>query len=663
MGIFSALTNAVTGLRAQSYALENISGNIANSQTTAFKRIDTSFQDMIPDAPVFRQTAGSVSASSRATNTVQGDLQGASIGTFMAVNGDGFFVVQKPSSTSDNRPVFEGLNLYTRRGDFTPDKNGYLVNGAGYYLMGIPIDSQTSNPVGSVPQVLQFNNDFLPASPTTLMEYRANLASNPLVPAYDKDIPRSELLNPVTFSANPLIGAPAAARIAGTGAVLLPDAPAVATGTEDISALASAGGSLVINGQTITITAGDNAAAIEAAIDAATGTTGVSASLNAGQLVLTSNDADTNIVIGGGSTLAVLTELGLAVGTTNATNLLSQSAAAAAQTLTVTVGAGAPQTITFGNAVGQVSTLAELNTALAGLTGVVASADPLNGNMTLTASNSSDNLAVGGTVNAATFGLQTTTALPATQTIIASDVPAFLDQTISGMAVTAYDAAGAPVNIQMRWAKTDAAKYGGADTWQMFYQVNSSATGLEPAWKNAGVAYTFGPNGQLNPPVTSVTLANLVVDGVTLGDVKIDHGAGGITQFADPNGTVQVNLLQQNGFPAGDLQSVAVSDKGRITGAYSNGRTIELAAISLANFNGTNFLKRLDGGAFEITDASGPPIFGNSGKIVGGALEGSNTDIADEFTKLIVTQQAYSANTRIISTSNEMVQDLLNMLR
>src|SRR5437868_7607981 len=101
MGIFGALTTAVTGMRAQSFALENVSGNIANSQTTAFKRIDTSFEDLIPDDSPTRQVAGSVVANSRSTNTVQGDLQASSVGTFMAINGDGFFVVQKPSSFAD----------------------------------------------------------------------------------------------------------------------------------------------------------------------------------------------------------------------------------------------------------------------------------------------------------------------------------------------------------------------------------------------------------------------------------------------------------------------------------------------------------------------------------------------------------------------------------
>src|ERR1043166_4645149 len=106
MGIFGALTTAVTGLRAQSFALENISGNIANSQTTAFKRVDTSFEDLIPTNIPSQQLSGTVKSSSIATNTVQGDFQSSSIGTFMAINGAGFFVVQKPTSFVDGRPTF-----------------------------------------------------------------------------------------------------------------------------------------------------------------------------------------------------------------------------------------------------------------------------------------------------------------------------------------------------------------------------------------------------------------------------------------------------------------------------------------------------------------------------------------------------------------------------
>ena len=664
MGIFGALTTSVTGMRAQSYALENVSGNIANTQTTAFKRIDTSFVDLIPDNNASKQLAGNVTANSRATNTVQGDIQTASIGTFMAINGDGFFVVQKPASYQDNRPIFDGIDLYTRRGDFQPDKNGYLVNGAGYFLMGIPVDPTTGNLVGSVPELLQFQNDFLPAQATTQIEYRANLSAYPLTPDHDTDVAGSELLNPANFSANPVAGPPQPAKILGSGATLSPDAAAVATGTVDISGLTSAGGTLVINGTNITITAGMNAAAIEGAIDAQSGTTGVSASISASnRLVLTSANADTNITIGGGSTLALLNEIGFSVGTTNATNLLNQSAVAAGQTLVITIGANPPTTITFGTGGGQVSTLAELATALGGVTGGIGSVNATNGNITVTASSMADTITIGGTATALNFGIRTLTALPSNGTVVANDLSSFLDSSVGGGAITAYDVSGSPVNIQLRWAKTESQLYGGTDTWNLFYQVNSNATGTQVAWRNAGVNYTFGANGQMSPLIANLTLTNVTVDGVSLGDVQLVHGAGGVTQFADPNGNVQVNQLQQNGFPAGELQSISVNDKGRVVGSYSNGRTIDLAEITLANFNGANYLKRIDGGAFEVTDESGTATYGAPGKIVGSSLEGSNTDIADEFTKLIVTQQAYSANTRVISTANDMVQDLLNMLR
>ncbi len=219
--------------------------------------------------------------------------------------------------------------------------------------------------------------------------------------------------------------------------------------------------------------------------------------------------------------------------------------------------------------------------------------------------------------------------------------------------------------MQLRWAKTDTASLGAghADTWNLFYQTNSTATGTQAAWQNVGTDYTFAANGQLSPAVNALTLSNVTVNGVNIGTVKLVHSTSGITQFADSNGTVQVNQLQQNGFAAGSLKSVAVSDKGNIVGTYSNGRTVDMAQITLANFSGANSLKKLDGGAFAVTAESGSPTYGAPGTIVGSSLEGSNTDIADEFTKLIVTQQAYSANTKVITTTNQMVQDLLNMLR
>jgi flagellar hook protein FlgE len=250
--------------------------------------------------------------------------------------------------------------------------------------------------------------------------------------------------------------------------------------------------------------------------------------------------------------------------------------------------------------------------------------------------------------------------------VYGSNVAQFEGDSISGGAIVAYDATGAAVNINLRWAKTLNAP---TETWNLFYETDSTAATAAdptttPAWRNVGEDYTF-TNGQIDSSVpTTITLPGVTtVNGVSLGTVTIQHGAAGLSQFADNNGTVEVNVLQQNGFPAGSLESVSVNDKGRVVGTYSNSRTVDLAEVTLATFNGANYLKRLDGGAFAATSESGTASYGAAGQVVGSSLEGSNSDIGDEFTKLIVTQQAYSANTRVISTSNEMVQDLLNTLR
>ena len=314
MRIFGALTTAVTGLRAQSFALENISGNIANSQTTAFKRVDTSFLDLIPDNPPSKQLSGTVAASSRATNTVQGDFQSASIGTFMAINGDGFFVVQKPSGFTDGRPTFDGSDLYTRRGDFQTDKDGFLVNGAGYYLMGIPVDAKTGNLAGSVPQLLKFQNDFLPAQPTTQIQYRANLADYPATQAHDNSVPGSELIDPRTFSANPVAGSPAPAQITGFGALLSGDANALLTGTQVVPAAttATAIGAFTINGQVVGITNGMSHAQVLAAINSPTAVNGTGGFTAAGGTVGGAPAAITITAAGlnGGAAVTVNTLLG-----------------------------------------------------------------------------------------------------------------------------------------------------------------------------------------------------------------------------------------------------------------------------------------------------------------------------------------------------------------
>ncbi|MEO7222549.1 MAG: flagellar hook-basal body complex protein, partial [Devosia sp.] len=248
-------------------------------------------------------------------------------------------------------------------------------------------------------------------------------------------------------------------------------------------------------------------------------------------------------------------------------------------------------------------------------------------------------------------------------TVKASDNDDFINQTISGGAVTVYASNGAPANVQMRWAKIASADVGGVDRWNLFYLSNGSATGASTMWTNVGTDYTFGTDGALNPPITETDLTGVTIDGVSVGNIKLSYGAGGVTQFNDANGTAGVTALSQNGYAAGQFVSVAINDNGRVVVSYDNGQQVETAQVVTADFNAANQLKRLDGGIFAATADSGEPILDTSGGIVGSSIESSNTDISEEFTKLIVTQQAYAAGTRIVSTADQMIQEALNMIR
>jgi flagellar hook protein FlgE len=167
----------------------------------------------------------------------------------------------------------------------------------------------------------------------------------------------------------------------------------------------------------------------------------------------------------------------------------------------------------------------------------------------------------------------------------------------------------------------------------------------------------------MSPPISSLTLANLKVNGDNLGNVQLVFGSSGLTQFADTSGTVQVNELQQDGFAAGKLQSIAVNGQNRVVGTFSNGQNIPLAEITLANFNGENSLEPLNGGAYAATQDSGPPLFSATGQIIGNSVEASNVDIATQFSHLIVAQQAYSASAKVMTTANQMMQSLLTVIQ
>lgn len=138
MSLLDAVSNSTSGLSAQAFALNNISGNIANTSTAGFKSTETHFADLLAESAAGGQpAAGGVSLSTRSSLQLQGTISSTGVPTNLAISGDGYFIV-KQNTGSVTSPSFGGQTGYTRRGDFSADANGYLVNGAGYYLFAGP---------------------------------------------------------------------------------------------------------------------------------------------------------------------------------------------------------------------------------------------------------------------------------------------------------------------------------------------------------------------------------------------------------------------------------------------------------------------------------------------------------------------------------------------
>ena len=235
MGIFDALNTAVSGLQAQSFALQNISGNIANSQTTAFKGTDTQFRGpaVRPGATPSAQTSGSVIASSSSTIAVQGDIQSTSVGTNMAINGDGFFVVEKPTGFTGGIPELQWRQHVHPAWRFPGAER---LSGQWRRLLPDGRADRSAPPTtrtGSVPSLLQFQNSFLPAQATTLDQLRGQSADRPDHGQRQCDVPGSDLLNPVISFPTRSPSRRSRATMTGIGATLTPDAAATVTGTAD----------------------------------------------------------------------------------------------------------------------------------------------------------------------------------------------------------------------------------------------------------------------------------------------------------------------------------------------------------------------------------------------------------------------------------------------
>ncbi len=176
----------------------------------------------------------------------------------------------------------------------------------------------------------------------------------------------------------------------------------------------------------------------------------------------------------------------------------------------------------------------------------------------------------------------------------------------------------------------------------------------------ASASLAFAADGKLDLAASTGLSAT---GAVTLGGVGIDLSA--VTGYA---GVESVQLSSQDGFAAGELQSFTLGADGTITGAFSNGLKQVIGRIALGSFTNPGGLEKSGGSLFRTTVNSGDAVVGAAGtggrgSLAGGALEMSNVDLSTEFTQLIVAQRGFQANSRVITTSDEVLQELVNLKR
>ena len=224
--------------------------------------------------------------------------------------------------------------------------------------------------------------------------------------------------------------------------------------------------------------------------------------------------------------------------------------------------------------------------------------------------------------------------------------------------ITSYDSLGTKYEVKVQMWKT------AANTWSWKVDpTNLVAAGVPAASIVGAGTFTFAADGTLAAP--AVQTISFDPPGANPMLISMDPGAGinGVTQFASTTTSV---LRDQNGYTSGTLQNFSIAKNGLITGAFTNGVNVPLGQIALADFNNPAGLLRIGDNMNQESGNSGGAVLGFAGEgsqssLTSGALEMSNVDLAQEFTSMIIAERGFQANSKVITTSDQLLQDLVQL--
>jgi len=231
--------------------------------------------------------------------------------------------------------------------------------------------------------------------------------------------------------------------------------------------------------------------------------------------------------------------------------------------------------------------------------------------------------------------------------------------------ITIYDSLGTSQVLSIQYTNT------ASNAWSYNITLPASATGGtgNPTTIASG-SLTFNSSGQLTSPTGSITGINIagLADGAAAmkltWNLNTSTGTPSITQQDSTSATASTT---QNGFGVGSLTDYSVLPDGVVQGQFSNGQTLALGQVAIAGFANTQGLTQSGNNDFQATFASGAAVVGQAdaggnGSITGGAVEDSNVDLSTEFSNMIVAQQGYEANAKVLTTLDQISQATIQMI-
>ncbi len=571
MGLSQALFAGLSGLDVNQTQLNVAGNNIANVNTVAFKSSRAIFtpqyyQTISAGSPPDGNFGGSnpsqaglgASVATIEKNFTQGSIQATGVPTDLAINGQGFFVVQNASQGQE----------YTRDGSFNLNANHELVTSEGEFVQGYGTDDSGKVVSGQLQKLSIPIGSATIAKPTSTVTLTGNLAADGAIASGQSVLDTQDLtIDPAAGGGTPV------------GTTLLTQLTTAATGNAAFS-----------NGQVLTLKAQHDKSDIPPT------TFTVNATTTVADLQTFFNNS-----------------LGIDTSVPGAGTQINAGVAANSVQLQIVGNSGKDNVLLV----------------------------PSGG-----FSDSSGNTPL-------TFSIDPTSK-PSGESVPTS--------------ITVYDSLGTPVKVDVTTVLQSKSNTG--SVWKFYATSSDNVDAANPGKTLVGIGtLSFNTAGQLLTTTgTDLTIHRSGTGAVPVQAVNLNFGGvSALAQDASHTGSL-ITPTGQDGIQLGTLVGYSFGGDGTITGNFDNGQTRPLGRVAMATFNNPLGLQDLGGNKFAAAADSGLPVISTparlgGGTIEAGSLEQSNVDLAKEFANLIVSSTGFSASDKVISTSNQLLTDLLNTQR